>query len=1127
MRDQLIDFLKREIVGPDPSENQENGEEILEISPRERYASGVLFPQNATFSSLENEEIEDDQLDLFQTEKRGDKELETSHYNIGNGNEEETDLNEEPDTVNLANTYLQSALGFSCKLETPASIKINIRAAYYLIEKPDSQKATYPKQCYRRIPIEEEILINADELPQSPKEPPYKYAIQNTDLELNILRRSGGITQQDNNYFSFTLLNKKNKKQGIKTEDCYFQPSLKVKSLDNKNIFKPIQRYRPKKHLHPDEESLDFVYRHKKMYAIGHGCAVKWDVSDGNACTGIWTEIVPVVEVKPIIPKSFEDIFLEMKILSDAESGTALDELKDLVKKYQTWLSKRIKEKENLQQWSNVADRHIKNCKKTINRIQKGISLLETDTICRQAFAWMNKAMLLQQLHYRMSDRAWKKRSDNNWYIDGELKWPDLNDESTWPGYVPDESSSRYGKWYPFQIAFILMNLNAFVKPENDERKIIDLIWFPTGGGKTEAYLGLSAFAIFYKRLLNQEDTGTTVIMRYTLRLLTAQQFQRAASLICACEYIRRRKESQLGKVPISLGLWVGNHATPNSRKDSRAKLIKLENKKTEKNSFVLLKCPWCGTQMGLVKDGRKQRVKGYRQESATKPFIFQCGEKECEFSKIFQPLPLFIVDEDLYETPPSVLIGTVDKFAMLVWKPEAKSFFGFNQGKRLSPPSLIIQDELHLISGALGSIVGIYETMIHELCVIKNDEKVIMPKIIASTATISRAQEQLQALYARKAEEINLFPAQGFDIKDSFFGWIDDDKPGRVYVGIHPAGLISKITAQVRVEGALLQGTLESKVQSEFERDPYYTLLSYFCSLRELGTAATLLYSYVPDYIKRIFIRRQKRNVGEGKMRYLNRILELTSRIPGTDIPNRLRDLEACISDQNNKAVDVCLATNMISVGLDIQRLGLMLVNGQPKMVSEYIQATSRVGRSFIKPGLIVVLYNPFRSRDRSFYEQFYQVHNTLYKSVEPSSVTPFSRPVREKALHAVLVGLVRYLGSSENEENPNPLPDDQLIARIRKTLLERVRFVSREEFKDAKEMLDNKLDHWNRLQPPLYGHPVIKESDEEVLLTPANQYIESAIEGRSWPTMTSMREVANACELFVLVDSYQKYEG
>ncbi|MEK6616273.1 MAG: helicase, partial [Bacteroidota bacterium] len=505
----------------------------------------------------------------------------------------------------------------------------------------------------------------------------------------------------------------------------------------------------------------------KITFAIGLGCSPSWNDNDADFTHAIRTEAIPVYEIKPIVPNELKNIELKMFDLSDLLGTDITSNLVKLNSEYETWINEqeRIANAELKGELLETALRHIESCRSCLARMKEGVEILKSNSKVNRAFKLMNQAMLLQQLHYSIETRNWIIENGN---ITGlkDATIPDINDSTTW--------KAGLGSWRPFQLAFILMNLNSMLDANHPDREMVDLIWFPTGGGKTEAYLGLSAFTIFLKRLKDKNDAGTTVIMRYTLRLLTAQQFQRAASLICACDKIRKENEEELGTARISIGLWVGESLTPTYRDDARKKFKKMEQGGEEDNPFIVLKCPWCGSQMGYLKDERRYKVKGYkrRKVGTTETIIYQCDNSECDFSRTDFNLPLFVIDEDIYDNPPTLLIGTVDKFAMLTWRPEARTLFGFrDNAERLSPPELIIQDELHLISGPLGSMVGLYETMIEELCTANN----VKPKIIASTATISRAKEQINSLYGRGTNNVNIFPAQCLSVGDSFFAYEDN----------------------------------------------------------------------------------------------------------------------------------------------------------------------------------------------------------------------------------------------------------------------------------------------------------------------------------------------------------------
>lgn len=243
----------------------------------------------------------------------------------------------------------------------------------------------------------------------------------------------------------------------------------------------------------------------------------------------------------------------------------------------------------------------------------------------------MNKAMLMQQLHYGMPLQTWVYDGDDGMELQKPLPvMPDISDDSTWY----NKQRRVYGEWRPFQLAFILMNLESMNNRESDERNIVDLIWFPTGGGKTEAYLGLSAYTIFIRRIHNKSNSGTAILMRYTLRLLTAQQYERAAAVICACEIIREENAAVLGNEEISIGLWVGGDTTPNHQKDAVNKFNDLKAHRSNSNPFVMLKCPWCGAQMGVVDldGGKRRQLPGYKildGPRKTKKFIYKCSNRE------------------------------------------------------------------------------------------------------------------------------------------------------------------------------------------------------------------------------------------------------------------------------------------------------------------------------------------------------------------------------------------------------------------------------------------------------------------------------------------------------------------
>jgi hypothetical protein len=810
-----------------------------------------------------------------------------------------------------------------------------------------------------------------------------------------------------------------------------------------------------------------------------------------------------VFEQAPILPReTLPGVELSMKRLSEASMDPIVTACKSLAGAYRMWIQQREAELSSDAKLSkelrNAGSANLSLCRACLSRIEDGILLLANEADAMKAFRLMNRAMLEQREHYSLSvsTRTWVEGDDGSAVPEQRYIQP----------AYPDTT-----RWRPFQLAFILMNIRAFVDPTHEVRSLVDVIWFPTGGGKTEAYLGLAAFAILLRRLQNTSNAGTTVLMRYTLRLLTTQQFQRAASLICALERIRRADLVTFGIVPISIGLWLGGAVTPNRHSQALHDFARLSREGGE-NPFVVLSCPWCGVAMGAQPYGRGTRVFGYRQEKRSPEedrIQFRCEDPDCDFHSE-EGLPLEVVDDGIYERPPTLVIGTVDKFAMMPWEPRSRLLFGIDNPEAVEPPSLIIQDELHLISGPLGSMVGHYETVVDDF---STDTRTGVPaKIIASTATIARASDQIRAVYGRRSM---LFPPQGLVAGESFFAHESTDVPGRTYLGVLASALPSHVTAQVRTLAALLQAPALVDAPEE-AKDPYWTLMVYFNSLRELGRASTLVQADIREYLNSVWDRIgliESLIPGQAKQhrRFINNFEELTSRLRSGDIPSILQKLFVALPSKDT--VDLCYATNMIQVGLDVSRLSLMSIVGQPKGASEYIQASSRVGRDPQKPGLVVTNYNPFKPRDRSHFESFRPFHENAYRHVEPTSVTPFSIPVCERAIHALAVAVARFR-FPELRNSPDRGVKDRR-SEIVKMIRHRITAIAPEELGRATDILNRFLDDWERRRPQFYGD--MSGNSPDPLIWPAGKPVRPDLVHvadllRSTPS--SMRNVDAECE-------------
>jgi hypothetical protein len=623
---------------------------------------------------------------------------------------------------------------------------------------------------------------------------------------------------------------------------------------------------------------------------------------------------------------------------------------------------------------------------------------------------------------------------------------------------------------------------------------------------------------------------GVAVLMRYTLRLLTIQQFQRATALVCACEVIRRADPKKWGTEPFRIGLWVGQKTTPNTTNQADEAIQMAHGQggfrgaKLSGSPVQLTNCPWCGSK---IDPGRDIRVESY-SKGRCRTLTF-CGDVlgRCDFSAKKSPqegIPLLVVDEEIYRRLPTLLIATVDKFAQMPWNGRVQTLFGqvdsycdrhgfrspeiedadshpkrgnlpaakSKPHSKLRPPDLIIQDELHLISGPLGTLVGLYETVVDKLCSWEVNGKTVRPKVIASTATIRKAGDQVHATFLRK---VNIFPPQGLDVQDNFFSrqrQPSEDTPGRRYIGVCASGRRLKV-ALIRVYVALLSAaqTLYEKNGYGRDVDPWMTLIGYFNSMRELGGMRRL----VDDDVRTRLGKMAQRGLAKRSIAVVD---ELTSRKDSTDIPETLDHLEVAFDpetearrkelqkqgakDLPKRPLDVLLATNMVSVGVDVQRLGLMVVGGQPKTTAEYIQSTSRVGRKF--PGLVVTVFNWARPRDLSHYESFEHYHSTFYKHVEALSVTPFSLGAISRGLTALLVSCVRLEGS---EFNPNK--NAGLIDRNHPRVKEAVEIITRraqlvgngnEIEQLVRGELNERLDQWQAEAQKNAGGRVLGYDDE-----------------------------------------------
>lgn len=906
---------------------------------------------------------------------------------------------------------------------------------------------------YDRCPHEGEQIIRLVSGKQR-----YSLDPQDPEVELEIVvREHNGIRLVTAFLVNRTHYAGKAKKPPVDT--WIFQPHLQIEDPDGQSVF--IGRDQADK-LRDDKDeelkTLDMLYRRRVEFATGHATSVHAvaDEKDPTRAVRVETRLIPKYEVaatetpglnpsdRPAMQRLVRGNALDMVHLAELSVPGKRDELirtlKVLADDYSAWIDELHNIIVNEPEIKPTASPEIEKCRMACARLNEGIETLASDDRALKAFGFANLAMARQRVRSIFMQKhpsGPDAKTDTDSEIDELMK------------------DARNHSWRPFQLAFFLLLIPSLADPTHEQRSeecgTADLLWFPTGGGKTEAYLGAAAFAMAVRRLqpsMSNYDSsrGLTVIMRYTLRLLTMQQFQRASTLICAMETMREDDPDTWGSAPFTIGIWVGGNVTPNSTELAVEQVNAARNpaKGTSPDdpAFQVARCPWCGTPLTI---GRNVSI----SVDELKTHLF-CPNIECEFSEVnhTEGLPLLVVDEEIYRRPPSMLIATVDKFAQMPLNGAVRTLFGFASKEcprhglvlpdcdcktshtatktlpavtvrninPIRPPDLIIQDEFHLISGPLGTMVGLYETAIDDLCswnYVNNDGEMlrIHPKIVASTATVRRAGRQMLDVFYRNMQ---IFPPSGINIEDNFFAVQRpiEEKPGRLYLGICSPGS-SKPPVLIRTYVTLLTSAEDAYQRFGSLADPYMTLVGYFSALRELGGMRRLADDDVRTRVMRVEVQPNKSNLtvrpGLKNRPLLTAVSELTSRMKNSEIPKCLEQIGHPHTKVPGTASspDIVLATNMLSVGVDVPRLGLMAVNGQPKNTAEYIQATSRVGRS--SPGLVCTAFGWSRARDLSHYETFEHYHATFYKHVEAQSVTPFSSRALDRGLPAVIVSDLR----------------------------------------------------------------------------------------------------------------------
>lgn len=985
-RARILEEVDRYFVGPGAAD------EIIEDNPWDFYHTAMLWPVGERIGA-----DEDDQ----------------------EGGAEGDDAAE--GLLNMANCAQQSAMGISTQLEKiDQAVTVDFNWGEYIgfcschaERKPiynwKKERRQHESNTWQREGYQHSLEIDVTAASPNVKETIFSH----DGIEVcKILRETDEAI-----ILTVVLINKREHTSDNRYQRIIYQPEIKL----NAQASVPFKgRVNTGNKVDDDEFWLyELLYRNAKQYAVGHGCSSQWneEADTVSEVKSIWIPRQKVTKASSDLPLNFSDKnkkplfddteFLNLDVLSmQSNKATIIKKLKNLTAVYEQWINDREAEipvategfGNDKAKVIKIAEENIQLCRDQFDRIDDGIDYLAND---KNSHAW--RAFCLANETIAASMRKTRPKDPPKWRI--------------------------------FQLAFILLALPSTMERGHDDRDVLDLIWFPTGGGKTEAYLGLSTMLLFYRRLTAatpEEAAGTAVLTRYTLRLLTIQQFERAAIMICAANVVSAQYPEFEGHKAFTIGLFVGSAATPNYLKRA-AEIIAGEGDDDQCTTLPIQKCPWCKSDLHQ----HQQTI----SESTTE-LITPCSNVDCDFHA---GLPILIVDEQIYKHPPSIVIGTVDKFAMMAWVPDMKVLFGDGASK----PDLIIQDELHLISDALGTVTSLYEGAIDYLT--QTQEGGV--KIVGSTATIRRAEDHVRKLFNRKLAQ---FPPSGISASDSFFYQVDDTQD-RLYVGLHcqgrsPKHSLSRLVANISQANMYLDSDC---------KDPFYTLVMYFNSLRELGGALVLLEDDVPRYLGSLPLPPTQ------AIRQLSQKQELTSQLNQQQLGDILEQLDIGIDqDPDNPPVDVVLSTNMISVGVDVGRLNAMIVNGQPKNTAEYIQASSRVGREPNSAGIVFAMYNWTRPRDRSHYERFKAFHLAFYRHVESTSVTPYASRARDRALHAVLFAMARQSIDELREDisagNILQLSVRQKVEELAEYIIERAGIVDNPEQDNTREHLEELIEYW-----------------------------------------------------------------
>jgi hypothetical protein len=596
--------------------------------------------------------------------------------------------------------------------------------------------------------------------------------------------------------------------------------------------------------------------------------------------------------------------------------------------------------------------------------------------------------------------------------------------------------------WRLFQIVFIVSQIPGMAALKKgyekylSDREIVDIIYFPTGGGKTEAYLGTLVFHCFFDRLRGK-SAGVTSWIRFPLRLLTIQQTQRLADVIGIADLVRAEQaDTRLNNREVhrfSVGYYVGAEGTPNEIKkpfngNPETTWSSANDEKERQNWKRVVSCPSCKTNSVTV-EFNEARVQ----------IIHKCSNEHCGFPNGI--IPVYVIDNEIYRYLPSVMVGTIDKLASIGNQRKLSMIFGrvdgyckdhgfFNDNccqkectdknklvykipQGISGPTLFLQDELHLLREGLGTFDSHYETFAQTLLKEFGNETPL--KIIASSATIEKYERQVEHLYGKLPTKARVFPGYGPTLQQSFYA-STQNYPQRIFVGIlpHNKTIFNAVLELLEYYHRIIQDLCKLPMNSPnpyggkvipgtsnwFKLlDLYYSSLSYFLSSRELDSLRTDIEAHINNS--------KFKNEGYNPVN----IKELTGGTSTDDVTKILELLEK--EHSPTEPHEAVLATNMVSHGVDIDRFNSMFFYGIPRQNAEYIQASSRVGRTHI--GIIFNCFHPIRERDQSHYAYFTKYHEFLGQLVEPVAINRWSAYGIDKTLPGLFMGVLLQVMSNK----------------------------------------------------------------------------------------------------------------